>query len=300
MAGSGLFISLLPTHNAFAQPTETSTDTLTARQKHNRQIILGSTFAVGYAISLKLLSDTWYKEYPRAPFHFYDDRHHWKQMDKAGHFWSTFHESRFGVDALRWAGVTEKKAILYGSLVGLALQTPIEVVDGFSEGYGFSKSDMLANTAGAAAVLGQQLAWGEIRLMPKLSFHTTHYPTTRLESLGNSYAGQVLKDYNGQTYWLSADIYRFLPSGTRYPKWLNIAVGYGAEGMVVGDPARNRALGYHPYRRFYLSPDLNLSNFSTRSGLLRKVLYVLNIVRIPAPALEYNSRRGFVFRPLYY
>ncbi|MBC6609671.1 DUF2279 domain-containing protein [Hymenobacter sp. BT507] len=283
-----------------AQPVAVPRDTLTAQQKRTRQLVLGTGFVVGYAVSLKLLSDAWYKEYPHSHFHFYDDSHHWKQMDKAGHFWTAFHESRIGVDALRWAGTSEKKAIWLGSLVGLALQTPIEILDGMSEGYGFSNSDMVANAAGAAGVLGQQLAWGEIRVMPKFSFHSTSYPTTRLESLGNSYAGQVLKDYNGQTYWLSTDISRFLPSGTRYPKWLNVAVGYGAAGMVAGDPAQNRALGYRPYRKFYLSPDLNLMNIPTRSGLLRTAFYVLSIVRVPAPALEYNTKRGLVFRPLYY
>ena len=221
-------------------------------------------------------------------------------MDKAGHFWTTFHESRLSVEALRWAGVSEKKAIWYGSLVGLALQTPIELLDGYSAGYGFSKSDMVANTAGAATMLSQQLAWGEIRLMPKFSFHRTNYPTKRLENLGNSYVGEMLKDYNGQTYWLSADVSRFLPVGSRYPKWLNVAVGYGAEGMIMGDPTLNREHGYRPYRKFYLSPDLNLGNIPTHSPVLRKVFFVLSMIRIPAPALELTSKGNVVFRPLFY
>jgi hypothetical protein len=255
---------------------------------------------VGYAVSLKLLSDAWYKQHPPARFRFYDDRHHWKQMDKAGHIWTAFHESRFGVDALRWAGTSEQKAIWYGSMVGLVLQTPIEIFDGYSEDYGFSNSDMLANAAGSAGVLAQQLAWGEIRLMPKFSFKRMEHPTTRLENLGDSYIGQMLKDYNGQTYWLSADVARFLPQGTRYPRWLNVAVGYGAEGMVVGDPLLNRELGYRPFRKFYLSPDLNLGGIRTHNPALRKAFYVLSIFRVPAPALQYSSRRGLVFRSLYY
>jgi len=32
-------------------------DTLSARQKHSRQILLGTSFVTGYAISLKLLSN---------------------------------------------------------------------------------------------------------------------------------------------------------------------------------------------------------------------------------------------------
>ncbi|MGY2134821.1 DUF2279 domain-containing protein [Hymenobacter sp. HD11105] len=287
----------LPAH---AQRLPSVVDTLSAEQKRHRQLALGAGFVVGYGISLKLLNDAWYKEHPPARFRFYDDRNHWLQMDKAGHFWTTFHESRLGVDALRWAGASEKKAIWLGSMVGMVLQTPIEIMDGGSEEYGFSTSDMLANAAGAGAVLSQQLMWGEIRLMPKFSFHRSGYATTRLESLGNNYLSQMLKDYNGQTYWLSTDVARFLPRRSRYPKWLNVAVGYGAEGMVVGDPVLNRELGYRPYRKFYISPDLNLAGIPTRSKVLKKLFYVVSIIRLPAPALEYNAKQGVVFHPLYY
>jgi len=300
VVGFLLLSSLSSVASAQTIPTVAAADTLSAQQKRNRQLVLSGGFVAGYAVSLKLLSDAWYKQYPRTHFHFYDDSKHWKQMDKAGHFWTAFHESRIGVDALRWAGTSEKKAIWFGSMLGLALQTPIEVLDGLSQEYGFSNSDMVANAAGSAAVLGQQLAWGEIRLMPKFSFHRTEYSTTRLESLGNSYVGQMLKDYNGQTYWLSVDIYRFLPQDTRYPKWLNVAVGYSAEGMVVGDPMLNREVGQRPFRKFYLSPDLNLTGIPTRSKVLKKLFYVASIFRIPAPALEYSNRHGLVFRPLYY
>ena len=40
----------------------------------------------------------------------------------------------------------------------------------------------------------------------------------------------MLKDYNGQTYWLSANLKSFFKK-SNVPTWLNISVGYGAEGM---------------------------------------------------------------------
>ena len=43
----------------------------------------------------------------------------------------------------------------------------------------------------------------------------------------------MLKDYNGQTYWLSANLKSFFP-GSNIPPWLNVAIGYGADGMFGG------------------------------------------------------------------
>ncbi|WP_460879124.1 DUF2279 domain-containing protein [Pontibacter rugosus] len=193
-----------------------------------------------------------------------------------------------------------EKAILYGGLLGVALQTPIEIFDGYQADYGASVGDMVANTAGSAAVVAQELAWQEIRIMPKYSFHTTRYADMRPNVLGSNLGEQALKDYNGQTYWLSVDVGAFLKEETKYPKWLNVAVGYGAEEMVYNDPEANAAAGLGTYRQFYLSPDLNLMHFKGRSKVWNTALYVLSIIKIPAPALEYNRKNGLKLHPLYF
>ncbi|WP_247235481.1 DUF2279 domain-containing protein [Telluribacter sp. SYSU D00476] len=288
---------LLSATSAFAFES----DSLTRIQKRNRQIGVITGFAAGYTTSLILLHNAWYEQdEPRSTFYFHDDLHHWKQVDKAGHFWTAFHQSRAGVDVLKWSGVPDKKALLYGSLVGVVLQTPIEIFDGYSETYGASLSDMGANTLGSAAVWAQYHLWNEVRIMPKFSFHKTNIETGRVMEVGDHYFEQMLKDYNGQTYWLAADLSAFLPKGNRFPKWLNIAVGYGASEMAAATTAENRRLGYDAYRRYYLTLDLNLMNIKTRSKVLKTVFNVISAFHLPAPALEYNRKQGFVFRPLYF
>ncbi len=249
---------------------------------------------------LYTLHHAWYKDLERTGFHFFNDNHEWKQMDKAGHAWSAFHQSRVGIDLLRWAGLPDKKAIVYGGLLGVVLQTPIEVFDGYQAGYGASVGDLVANSVGSAAVVAQELAWREIRIMPKYSFRTTPYAAMRPHVLGSNLAEQALKDYNGQTYWLSVDVGAFLAPAHKYPRWLNLAVGYGAEEMVYNHGPTNRSLGLHAYRQFYLSPDLNLLHFKGRSKVLNTALYVLSIIKIPAPTLEFNSRQGLKFHPVYF
>lgn len=275
-------------------------DSTSSEVNTKRLVVLGTTFTVGYATMLVTLNKAWYQNKERTGFHFFNDNHEWKQVDKAGHFWGAFHESRAGIDMLRWAGVPDKKAIVYGGLLGVVLQTPIEVFDGYQADYGASVGDLVANTVGSVAVVAQELAWQEVRIMPKYSFHTTRYAAMRPNLLGSSLGEQALKDYNGQTYWLSVNIGDFLKEDNQYPKWLSIAVGYGAEEVVYNHEPTNRANGLQSHRQFYLSPDLNLLHFKGKSKIWNTALYVLSIVKIPAPTLEYNTKDGFRMHALYF
>ncbi|TGE24929.1 DUF2279 domain-containing protein [Hymenobacter aquaticus] len=261
--------------------------------------VLAGGLAVSYTGALYLLSQGWYTG-PRSRFHWFNDLPEWRQMDKAGHFWGAFHESRGAVDMLRWAGLPDRTALWYGGFVGFLLQSPIELLDGRDPAYGASATDLAANFLGSAALIGQQLAWNEVRIMPKYSFHTTSYARLRPNVLGKSLAEQHLKDYNGQTYWLCADLAAWLRPQSKWPKWLQPAVGYGAQEMVFNDPDANAALGLHSYRQYYLSLDVNLRRIPTRSKLLKRVFYVASIFHLPAPALEYSSRRGMVLHGLYF
>lgn len=290
-------LSLLLLCQAHPSAAQVQPDTSTVNT--SRLIAMGATFTAGYTAMLVSLNNSWYAE-ERSSFHFFNDNSQWKQMDKAGHFWGAFHESRAGIDMLRWAGVPEKKAILLGGLTGIVLQTPIEFFDGFQPEYGASAGDLIANTVGSAAVVAQELAWGEVRVMPKFSFHTTAYAAVRPNVLGSNLAEQALKDYNGQTYWLSVNVGALLKPEARYPRWLNLAVGYGAHEIVYNHPYANRASGFDAYRQYYISPDLNLMHFKGRSKVLNTALYVLSIIKIPAPALEYNRKNGFRMHALYF
>lgn len=295
--GCIIILTIFTFSNVSAQEV---TDSLSKRQVRHRVTILATGFVVGYGTSLYLLNKAWYSQDSYSSFHFHDDLLYWNQMDKAGHIYTAFHQSRAGVDALRWAGVSEKKAIWYGGMMGIVLQTPIEIFDGFSSEYGFSVSDFAANTIGSAGLIAQELVWGEIRIMPKFSFHTTNYDTQRLEIFGSSLPEQILQDYNGQSYWFSFDVTSFLKEESNFPKWLNVAVGYGAGGMIYGNPDINREAGHQSYRQFYLSPDIDLRYLPVKNKFLKAAIYLVNMYRIPMPALEYNTRNQLIFHPIYY
>jgi hypothetical protein len=262
--------------------------------------LLAAGLGLGYTTALVVLSKTWYGQSPKTSFHFFNDNAQWKQLDKAGHFYGAFQEGRLGIDALRAAGVAEKKAIWYGGALGFVLQSPIEWLDGYAADYGASAGDLGANALGALALISQELAWGEARFRPKFSFHQTRWAALRPQVLGSSLPGQMLKDYNGQTYWLAADLAYLLPTQSRFPRWLNLAVGYGAEQMVFGDPLTNHQAGHRAYRQYYLAPDINFRYFKSRHGWLQWALRLLDMVHLPVPAVEYNRRQGLKLHPIYF
>lgn len=247
------------------------------------------------------LDNAWYSDYERTSLHSFNDGHEWLGMDKAGHFWSAYNGGAWGHAMLRWSSVEERRATLYGGCMGLIFLTGVEVLDGTSSGWGFSWWDMAANAGGAGAFMGQQLLWNEQRVRVKLSAQLTPFAAMRPALLGSGTAERLLKDYNGQTIWLSANIAAFLHGGSRFPRWLNIAVGYGAENMVTAEDDRlNTARGIGPRSpQVFLSFDADLTRIKSRSAFVRTALFLLNSIKLPAPALEWRDGR-FLAHGLYF
>ncbi len=255
-----------------------------------------------YLASLTGLYFAWYKDYPQSRFHFFNDNNEWMQMDKIGHATTSFYVSRIGYESYRWAGVDENKSVWFGGLFGFAYLLNIEILDGFSKGWGFSVGDFLSNTSGCVLFMGQQWIWKEQRFVLKYSYHHTKYSALRPDLLGSNLLQNTFKDYNGQSYWLSGNIHSFLPARSRFPRWLNVAFGYGAEGMTgANQNTVNREIqDFTRYRKFYLSLDVDLTRIKTRSKTLRSVFVLLNFIKIPFPALEYNTLGKFRFHPVYF
>lgn len=265
---------------------------------NKRKLIIASTaVGVAYTSSMIALGHAWYADAPKQSFHFFNDASEWNQMDKAGHFFSAFHISDNASMILRSCNVPARKSDVIGAVTGLVLLSSIEVFDGYSAAYGASITDVAANAAGSLFYLGQSLAWKEVRIHPKFSFHSTSLARQRPEVLGSG-ASEIIKNYNGQTLWLSVDVGKFMP-GSRWPKWLSVSGGYGAEDMLYGRYNQNKVAGFNPYRQYYLSLDVDLTAIPVRSKFLKTVLKVVNMIKVPAPTLEF-SRSGVKAYAIYF
>lgn len=303
------FISLLFSLSFYTSPAQDTTHRLNRMEQqsldysYNPQKVrlVAATNVVGYSTAMISLYATWYKNYPQSSFHTFNDAAEWLQMDKIGHMYSAYAESRLSMELWRWTGIDRKKRIWIGGMSGAAYQTIIEVLDGFSREWGWSWSDFGANILGSSLLVSQELAWDEQRLQLKWSFHRKHYNDPQLNDrsdniFGTGIAERFLKDYNGQTYWLSTSPRSWFPD-SRIPAWIQLSLGTGAEGLFGARENKSKAGSevtfYRPdikrTRQWYLAPDINLSKIKTRKKGVRMALNMLNVIKFPAPSLEYSG-----------
>ncbi len=273
-----------------AQPTDTT------GFKPARAWLVGASGAAIGGGTIVGLSVLWYKDHERSRFHLFDDNSDWLQMDKAGHAMTAYYMGNMGIRAMKWTGTERKKAVWIGGMYGFAYLSAIEVLDGFSDEFGFSLGDVASNGIGAAMVIGQELLWEEQRMFLKFSAQYSSYAQYRPEVLGSEPLERLLKDYNGQTYWLSVNASAWFREKPNWlPRWLNVAAGYGVDGLTGGtsNPAFNNEGELLPFfqrqRQLYLSIDVDLTRIKTRSKVLRTCFDLLSFVKIPAPALEINQ-----------
>jgi len=280
-------------------------DSLSVSNLEKEDKSLKKVLILNGAASVAVLSFLWVNWYGKESinkFHFNHDHQHFLQMDKMGHGFSTYYVSSLWASELKWAKVPKRKAAIYGTIASWASVSMIEVMDGFSHKWGFSPSDLAANSIGAGLFLGQELAWGEQRITAKWSYHKTIFPD-HSNRLGDEWQ-EWLFDYNGQTYWLSFNINSFIKE-SRLPKILNLAIGYGAENMITDLPSAeedlfNESRGTFRTRQFYIAPDLDLARIPTKSPFLRGLLKVVNAIKIPMPTVEFNREGGLKFHPIYF
>lgn len=289
-----------------AQPTQFEWKTYSDTLRKGRAIGLGAGSAALWVGSVVGLNELWYANEERGKFRLFDDSREWMQLDKAGHFLTSYAIGYYYIDLMRWSGFNRKTSIWVGGFMGSFYLAGIEVLDGFSPQWGFSLSDFTVNTAGSFAVILQELAWNEQRITPKISYSNSRYAQYRPNLLGENLGEKLLKDYNAHTFWFSVNIHSFLQDESRFPKWLNFAVGFGADGMLGGveNPAFDtdgNSLPQTPrFRQFYLSLDVDLTKIKTKKRWLRTIFKAVNIIKLPFPTVEFNRVDKVKFHPIYF
>lgn len=300
-----LFLAILFSSELFAQPDTTN-------QVNNKRLKgLLITGGIVYSGTMLGLNELWYKQYTRSSFHFFNDNEEWLQIDKAGHVHSAYFESVWSINSFKWAGLSSKKSALLGAGVGFLYQSTIELLDGFSEKWGASSGDIISNAIGSSMAAFQELGWQEQRVYVKYSFHPVVYSDDQLNERAKSLYGSslyetFLKDYNGQTYWLSINLAPFFKN-SGVPDWLNLAIGYSADGMFGGFKNQWKENGVEiirddvpRVRQYFLSLDMNLAKIETNSRFLKTLLSLLNHVKVPFSSISFDSKSGFRFHPIFF
>jgi hypothetical protein len=251
----------------------------------------------GTALTYTGLYKLWYADEPMQSFHWINDSREWRGMDKCGHTFSAFQLSNQTYQWYRWAGHSRQKSAGISAISALVFQNPLEIFDGFSRGWGASKADLAANAAGALLASSQLFCWGRTKMIMRFSYLPTDFAALRPGTLGSSHAERLMKDYNGQTYWISASLTDLVGKQANIPPWLGLAIGYGADGLLGGyrnqwqdkngmwmnrsDVARSS--------QWYLAPDIRLSMIPVQNTMLKQVFRVLDMFKFPLPGLMYQE-----------
>jgi hypothetical protein len=296
-----LFSQLLFHANVNAQTNDGLLNASDHFNKGRFNTVIISEAAVGTVITIGL-QYLWYKKFPKSHFHFFNDNDEWLNMDKVGHATTAYNISAIQYNAMRWCGVNRHSATLIGGLTGLGYMLMIEISDGFSAEWGFSKGDMAANIFGSALFMSQQYAWGQQKMQLRFSYHNTIFAKYNPGELGRNLPQRLLKDYNGQTYWLSLNIPSIIRTGNNFPHWLNADIGYGAEGMIsaVTNPKTIKDLAIPDFtrsRKLFFSID----GAFAKKGSMPFPSWI-NIIHLPVPALEVKLKSQFPVRflPVYF
>ena len=280
----------------------------------------------GYTATSIGLAQAWYSDYDKSRLHSFNDWYGWRQHDKFGHLMTAYFESKWVGDLYYWSGVHKNKARWIGFAGGMLFQATVELMDGFSESWGFSWGDMAFNTLGSGIYLGQELLWKEQRIYFKLSTQRPKYSTAPIQALnstetsslkqradelyGSSFAELFFKEYNGQTIWASVNIASFLPEKPKWlPAWVNLAFGYSIENVFGAERNKwyNETLSVFEapdnlrrHSQIFFSLDVDFERIPTKSKALKTLFKVLNVFKVPFPAMEINTLGQVKFRPFYF
>lgn len=271
--------------NRFFQPT----DSLHSGRLAATSISVGTIWTG----SIIALNQVWYDGFEKTKLHSFDDSKEWMQMDKLGHVFTAYHLSQQATKLYRWTGLDRKKSAWIGAGIGFGYQLTFEFLDGRSSAWGFSWSDLAANGLGSALFLAQEISWQEQKFKLKFSYHPTEYAQYRPNILGSNFGERLLKDYNGQTYWLTFSPGTLFPK-SNIPEWISIAAGYSVDQKIAAKNdyfiSADGLKTFDAHREFVLSLDIDVSKLPIQKKWLKTVLNPFNIIKIPFPALVFQTK----------
>jgi hypothetical protein len=283
---------------AFDFENDTLVLNLTQQKKHNR--IFSSASIVAGTSSFVGLNTLWYKDYPQSNFHFFNDSKEWMQMDKFGHAFTSYQIGRNFYNTLQTSDSNRNRNIFLGGASGLLYLTGVEVLDGKSAQWGFSNSDMLANTFGYFLFASQEYFLQQQFISMKFSYQKSAFANIRPETFGRNFQQRILKDYNGQTYWLSAPLSLNRTNTKRFTRWLCVSIGYSIDENVFADNNINSVNNFHATREFFFSFDADLNRIEWRRKWMKKIASVINFIKIPSPTIGIRSDGKVKLYPVYF
>ncbi|MDM8559863.1 DUF2279 domain-containing protein [Candidatus Parabeggiatoa sp. HSG14] len=231
--------------------TRPCVSTLDFKQKKFRSRLLMSGFALGLAFYGK------YSWWDKNSSNFRVRHEDWFAADtpnggadKLGHTYAFYISTRLMKNGFEWAGYNRKQAVQLAGITSGVISLGVEVMDGFTEKYGFSSEDVIMNLSGISMgiILETYPQWDNL-----FDIRLKYWPSDDAKRL-NDY--DPIADYSGQTYLLITKA-SAIPTlrKQKFLRYLELAVGYGTKGYQPNDGTGTQSTSRH----FYYGLSLNLS-----------------------------------------
>ncbi|MGH8809064.1 MAG: DUF2279 domain-containing protein [Noviherbaspirillum sp.] len=200
--------------------------------------------------------------------------------DKFGHLYMTYAVTRLFSRAYEWAGNTPDASLRMAAVMTLSAFTAVEILDGMTQKWRFSKEDAIMNAVGVGAAL---LLEKNPAIDRVLDLRLQYWPSPE-----NRHNFDPFGDYSGQTYLLVAKA-SGIPALREHHwlRYLEFAVGYGSRGY--GDP--QSAVNSERSRNVYVGISLNLSEV-LRDSVFRHSFEPSRPQRFTETFLEYVQVPG--------
>ena len=208
--------------------------------------------------------------------------------DKLGHAFSAYAGTRLLKRGFEWAGNDPEESLWLAAATTFGTLLAVEVVDGFSKEFSFSKEDFVMNTIG----VGLGILFEKQKDLDNLFDFRVHYwPSSDARRL-NRY--NPIADYSGQTYlWVAKAA--GVPALRKYDglRYVELAIGYGSRGYEPSD-----GVAVERSRHGYIGISINLSEVlndtvfrNTRGSRAQQYTNtVLEYIQVPGTALLADHR----------
>ncbi len=221
--------------------------------------------------------NSWWKD-QRTAFHVVDDPDYEANFDKFGHRFGGYYTCFFFDEAFTWSGFNRTQSILLSSLASILFEFYVEIEDGFARDWGFSPGDAKADIEGAAMYVIRNT----IPFMHNFNYKLAYFPTAQV--LGStSHTHNPIDDYEGQSYWFTANINGLLPKSWQgvIPEWLNLGFGIGGYTLNSDDYTQRR-------KAYYIGLDYDIDKIFPESdiGILNFIRKAFGYWHFPAPAFR--------------
>lgn len=264
---------------------------LTTKIRPVPTLILTGLLTGAFIVQHELQQNTIWKQV--GPFNIMEDFKWAWGLDKCGHFYGGYAIGYLMSESLMLAGFSWDAASIWGGVLGLTYQTYIEILDGYSIGFGFSPSDFYADIIGSSYFVAQHFIPFLQNFNPKFMYVNPGW----LGEHDRVPHATFIDNYSAQTFYMTINVYNLLPESWKksYPKWLDISVGYAIYSLFDFAHYKCEQCNSAPItdgvggnRKLLIALDVNLPKlFPDASPFFSWLLNGMNLYKvIPTPTLE--------------